>query len=137
MIREHPINGVGIREYRDAYPACEPKTLGRPVWGEGSALHAHQIVLEILSETGTLGLLLWLIGAGIAWRAWRLADAAARSRAAMPARALWVTVFPLNTHLAFYSSFWGGVTLLLVGLYVGALFGDDAASGNTALQAPA
>jgi hypothetical protein len=47
----------------------------------------------------------------------------------MPAIALAVTVFPLNTHLAFYSSFWGGLTLMLVGLYVGALFGDDAADG--------
>ena len=84
-------------------------------WGEGDALHAHQIVLEILSETGAIGLLLWLIGAAIAIRAWRFATHR-RECATMPAIALAVTVFPLNTHLAFYSSFWGGFTLLLVGL---------------------
>jgi len=39
----------------------------------------------------------------------------------MPALA--VTVFPINTHLAFYSTFWGGVTLLLAALYAGALLG--------------
>ena len=127
MVREHPINGVGVREYRDAYAGCVPQHLGKPAWGEGGALHAHQIVLEVLSETGVLGLLLWLVGAAIAIRAWRFATPKARSRAAMPAIALAVTVFPLNTHLAFYSSFWGGLTLLLVGLYAGALFGDDAA----------
>jgi len=132
MIREHPITGVGVRGYRDAYAACAPQ-LDRPVWGEGGALHAHQIVLEILSETGVVGLLLWLIGAAIAIRAWRWASPPARVRATMPAIALAVTVFPLNTHLAFYSSFWGGFTLLLVGLYVGALFGDDAGDSLSAV----
>ncbi len=126
MIREHPITGVGVRGYRARYAECAPKHLGPPAWGEGDALHAHQIVLEIFSETGAIGLLLWLIGAAIAIRAWRWAAPAARARATMPAIALAVTVFPLNTHLAFYSSFWGGLTLLLVGLYVGALFGQDA-----------
>jgi O-antigen ligase len=125
MIGEHPINGVGVRGYRDAYTACAPK-LGPPAWGSGGALHAHQIVLEILSETGVLGLILWLIGAALAIRAWRFASAAARARAAIPAIALAVTVFPLNTHLAFYSSFWGGLFLLLTALYAGALFGEDA-----------
>jgi O-antigen ligase len=126
MVREHPINGVGVRGYRDAYAGCVSPHLGKPAWGEGGALHAHQIVLEVLSETGVLGLLLWLVGAAIAIRAWRFATPKARMRAAMPGIALAVTVFPLNTHLAFYSSFWGGLTLLLVGLYAGALFGDDA-----------
>lgn len=31
-----------------------------PAWGSGPAFHAHQIILEILSETGVIGLLLWL-----------------------------------------------------------------------------
>lgn len=123
MIGRHPVNGVGVRDYRDAYPACAPD-LGPPAWGAGGALHAHQIVLEILSETGAIGLILWLIGAALAIRAWRFAPASARSRAAIPAVALAVTVFPLNTHLAFYSSFWGGLFLLLTALYAGALFGD-------------
>jgi hypothetical protein len=38
-------------------------------------------------------------------------------------------VFPLNTHLAFYSTFWGGVTLLLAALYAGSLLGRDAPEG--------
>ncbi|HTD27875.1 MAG TPA: O-antigen ligase [Xanthomonadaceae bacterium] len=126
MTREHPINGVGVRGYRDAYAGCAPQNLGPAAWGTGGALHAHQIVLEILSETGVLGLLFWLVGTALAIRAWRWATPVARARAAIPAVALAVTVFPLNTHLAFYSSFWGGLTLLLTALYAGALFGDDA-----------
>lgn len=137
MAREHPINGVGVRGYRDHYAACAPKLDTSPPWGEGGALHAHQLVLEVLSETGMIGLLLWGIGTAIAIRAWRWASANARARAAMPALALAVTVFPFNTHLAFYSSFWGGLFLLLVGLYAGALFGDDAPADATTAAASA
>ncbi|MFY8123306.1 MAG: O-antigen ligase family protein, partial [Silanimonas sp.] len=88
--------------------------------------HAHQIVLEVLAETGIVGLALWLAAVAIALRAWRFAAPGQRERAAAPALALLVTVFPLNTHLAFYSTFWGGVTLLLAALYAGALMRRDA-----------
>ena len=82
-------------------------------------------MLEILAETGVVGLLLWLAGVALAWRAWRYATAAARERARPAMLALAVTVFPLNTHLAFHSSFWGGVLLLLVALYAGSLFSRE------------
>lgn len=125
MVGEHPVNGVGVRGFREAFPACDPRAGEVPAWGEGPALHAHQIVLEVLSETGILGLLIWLAGAAMAWRAWRYADAAARRRARPAMLALAVTVFPLNTHLAFYSTFWGGLTLLLAALYAGSLLARD------------
>ena len=125
MVREHPVNGVGARGFRQAYPDCDPRPAQTPAWGEGPAFHAHQILLEILSETGVIGLLLWLAGAAQAWRAWRYSSPAARAQARPAMVALWVTVFPFNTHLAFYSSFWGGLTLMLAGLYAGALLNED------------
>lgn len=124
MIAAHPINGVGARGFRDAYPACVDDE-GPAVWGAEPALHAHQIVLEILAETGVLGLLLWVAAAAQAWRAWRFAPAAARERARPAMLALAVTVFPLNTHLAFYSAFWGGLTVLLAALFVGTLLARE------------
>lgn len=132
MIAEHPVNGVGIRGFRDAY---ERHADSDDFWlshGEKGALHAHQIVLEVLSETGAIGLLLWLMGAALAVRAWRWALPRARKRAAVPALALAVTVFPLNTSLAFYSTFWGGVFLLLLALFAGSLFAleDDEAPAD-------
>ena len=127
MAREHPVNGVGARGFREAFPACDPHPGEIAAWGEGSALHAHQLLLEVLSETGSLGLLLWLAGAALAWRAWRYADSAARDRARPAMLALAVTVFPLNTHLAAYSTFWGGVLLLLAALYAGSLLGREPA----------
>ena len=125
MVREHPFNGVGARNFRDAYPHCNPDAGGTAAWGEGAAHHAHQIVLEVLSETGVFGLLLWLAGAALAWRAWRYASQTARERARPAMLALAVTVFPFNTHLAFYSTFWGGLTLLLAALYAGSLLARD------------
>lgn len=127
MAVEHPLNGVGARGFREAFPACDAEPGMRAAWGTGPALHAHQIVLEVVSETGGIGLLLWLAGAAMAWRAWRYADAAARARARPAMLALAVTVFPLNTHLAVYSTFWGGVVLLLAALYAGSLLGRDPA----------
>lgn len=125
MVREHPLNGVGARGFREAFPACDPAPGARAAWGDGPALHAHQIVLEVLSETGAFGLLLWLAGLALAWRAWHFADDDARERARPAMWALLATVFPLNTHLAFYSTFWGGLTLMLAALYAGSLLARE------------
>jgi O-antigen ligase len=125
MIAAHPINGVGARGFRYAYRQyalpSDPFLQG----DQTGAFHAHQIILEILSETGLIGLLLWLAGAALAWRAWNWASEQARQRAGPAALALCVTVFPFNTHLAFYSNFWGGIFLLLVALYAGTLLSQE------------
>lgn len=128
MARQHPINGVGPRGFREAFPACDPEPGMIAAWGDGPAFHAHQLVLEVLSETGFIGLLLWLAAAAMARRAWRYAEPAAREAAYPAMLALAVTVFPFNTHLAFYSTFWGGVTLLLAALYAGSLLGREQAA---------
>lgn len=121
MALANPVNGVGVRGFRDAYAtyadADDPWLTDR----HGAGYHAHQIVLEVLSETGFIGLFFWIGGVALAWRAWRFATPAARERARAPALALFVVVFPLNTHLAFYSTFWGGLTLLMAALYAGSL----------------
>lgn len=136
MIAAHPINGVGVRGFRYAYPHYAPANdhflVAEPCGvGEG-ACHAHQIVLEILTETGAIGLLLWLGGLVLAWQAWRRVGAEARARAFPATLALGVMLFPLNTHLAFYSAWWGLLFAWLLGLWCAALYvqpSADAASG--------
>lgn len=128
MAAAHPFNGVGVRAFRDVYAKyadADDFFLSR---GMGPALHAHQWLLEVACETGVIGLLLWGLGAWRVWRAWRWVRPAARQRAAVSALALGVSLFPLNTHLALYSNFWGGAVLLLAGLFAGSLMareGDD------------
>ncbi|MBN8714361.1 MAG: O-antigen ligase family protein [Xanthomonadales bacterium] len=132
MIAAHPVNGVGVRGFRYAYPHYVPANdhflVAEPCGvGEG-ACHAHQIVLEILSETGGVGLLLWLAACALAWRRWRAVSAAARDRAFPASLALAVMLFPLNTHLAFYSAWWGLLFAWLLALWCAALFVEPAGS---------
>ena len=128
MIVAHPVNGVGVRDFRYAYPgyaAPGDHFLGDESCGEDAgACHPHQIALEILSNTGAIGLVLWLAGLALALRAWRAAGAVARQRAFPVTVALAVTVFPLNTHLAFYSAWWGLLFWWLLALWCAALYAD-------------
>lgn len=122
MIAAHPIAGVGVRGFRYAYPQfARPGDAFVDAKADEGAMHAHQIVLEVLSETGVVGLLLWIAGAAFAVRAWRRAAADERRRAFAPGLALAVMCFPLNTHLAFYSAWWGLLFWWLLALYVAAL----------------
>jgi O-antigen ligase len=111
MASAHPVNGVGVRSFRFAYPMhAAPGDPWVDPSGERGAAHAHQIVLELLTETGSIGLALWLTAAVLLWRARRRAHPGA-------AEALFVLCFPLNTHLAFYSAFMGIVLAWLIALY--------------------
>ena len=126
MIAAHPVTGVGVRGFRYAYPHYAPAndhflTAESCGVGEG-ACHPHQLVLEILTETGVLGLSLWLAAVVLAWRAWRRVGSAARSRTFPVSLALGVMLFPLNTHLAFYSAWWGLLFGWLLGLWCAALY---------------
>lgn len=126
MVADHPWNGVGVRGFRYAYPHYAPANdhfLVEEACGEGEgACHAHQVVLEVLSETGAIGLVLWLAAASWALRAWRRQGPAARARAFPATVALGVMLFPLNTHLAFYSAWWGLLFAWLLGLWCAALY---------------
>ncbi len=135
IIAAHPLTGVGTDNFKAAYEAYSEGD-EFVEWGRGGALHAHHIVLEVLAETGVVGLLLWFAAIAIALRAWRFAAPASRRRAEAPALALAVTLFPLNTHLAVYATFWGGVVLLLAALYAGALMARDGLDPDVA-PAPA
>lgn len=134
MYADHPVNGVGVRGFRYAYPEYAPADgyfMTVEPCGPGlGACHAHQIVLEVMSETGTVGLVLWLGGLVLAWRAWRRASPEARARAFPVTVALGASMFPINTHFAFYSSWWGLLFWWLVALWCAALCAkpDDAGS---------
>jgi O-antigen ligase len=136
MIAAHPVTGVGVRDFRYAYPQFAPAGdhfLVEENCGDGAgACHPHQIVLEILTETGVVGLLLWLAGVAVAWRAWRRVGEVGRAAAFPVTLSLAVMLFPLNTHLAFYSAWWGLLFAWLLGLWCAALY----AAGKEPLDGP-
>jgi len=112
VLENHPINGAGVRAYRYAYAQyAKPGDIFLSPDGTG-AIYAHQLLLEVGSETGLIGLagllafFLIFIRAGrglschpLAWAAWVGALA-------------WL--FPINTHTALYSAYWS----LLIGWLV-------------------
>lgn len=135
MIEDHPLTGVGARGFRHDYVAhASPGDRFSPAGATEGASHPHQIVLEVLSETGWIGLLFWIAGATFAVRAWWRAPAAYRERAFAPALALLAMCFPLNTHLAFYSAWWGLLFWWLLSLYVVAI-GEPRHETRSALPA--
>lgn len=137
MFEAHPINGVGVRAYRYAYPRFAPPndhfvvSLEACGPGEG-ACHAHQWLLEVLTETGVLGMLCWLAAIAAALTAWRRVGPSAREQAFPATLALGVMLFPLNTHLAFYSAWWGLLFAWLLGLWCAALYVHPSPKGVAA-----
>lgn len=133
MIEAHPLTGVGARGFR--YDYAEHALAGDEFVDKKTregASHAHQIVLEVLTETGLIGLLFWLAGAWQAIRAWLRASVDQRERAFAPGLALVAMCFPLNTHFAFYSAWWGLFFWWILALFCAAL---AAAAQETQRQA--
>jgi len=58
MIKQHPYNGVGAHAFRKAYPQF---AIDDDVWQKngGVGMHAHHWILEVMSETGMIGLFLF------------------------------------------------------------------------------
>ena len=121
MIEANPVNGVGAGGFRYAFP--DYAAADDPFWNMDppfNPYHSHQLWLEILSESGLVGalglfaLLTLLLVAGIR------APASARSIMLPYALCLLAAYFPLNTHMAIYSSFWSQIVWWLIGLYCAA-----------------
>ena len=117
MIADHPLNGVGPRGFRyafmdHAHPE-DPFVHGRSTESK-IAMHTHQLLLEIMAETGLIGMAGFLaFGLVLVWH-FRRQNHAARQLMLPWGLCLAGGLFPLNTHLAFYSSFWSQLLWWLV-----------------------
>lgn len=106
---DHPVNGVGARSYRYAY--AEHAEPGDPyISPDGTGvIYAHQLVLEVGSEAGMIGL------AGLAALLLIFARSSRKAANDPLTWSIWLGgfawLFPLNTHTAIYSAYWS----LLIG----------------------
>ncbi|MBE9548380.1 MAG: O-antigen ligase family protein [Proteobacteria bacterium] len=118
MFRENPVNGVGVRAFPVAYPDYAPADDYHLVHSDGGmrATHAHNIVLEVMADTGTIGLLGLVLGFILLWRAWRAMLPANRQEAFPYALALVLILFPLNSHFAIYGVYTSSLIWMLMGL---------------------
>jgi O-antigen ligase len=109
VLESHPVNGAGVRSYRYAY--AQFAEAGDPFMnpdGTGQ-IYAHQLLLEVGSETGLIGLAGLLTFFVIFIRAGRGLSGSFLAWAAWLGAFSWL--FPVNTHTALYSAYWS----LLIG----------------------
>lgn len=129
MASDHWINGVGVRGFRYAYD--EYAVRGDPFVGDGDgvgATYAHQLLLEIPSETGLIGLAGFAMIVVFMLRAWLRAPPERRRLMLPYGLALLAAVFPLNSHYAIYSTFW---SITLWWLVMGYCAASDDRAGPT------
>jgi O-antigen ligase len=118
MFQENPVNGIGVRAFPVAYPSyasSDDLHVVKHADGTG-ATHAHNIVLEVMADTGGIGLAGLLIGFVLAWRAWRGMLPANQQEAFPYVLALVLILFPLNSHFAIYGTYTSSLIWVLMGL---------------------
>ncbi len=122
MYRDHPVNGIGVRAMRAAYPRyadpADPHIVANP--DKIRAHQAHNIVLEFMADTGTIGLAGLLAAFVFTWRYWRSLAPDFRKRAFPYAVALLAVAFPLNSYFALFGVYMMSITWVLVGLMTAA-----------------
>lgn len=126
MYREHPVNGVGVRAFPRAYMVyAEPGDIHiRKSGGVSGATHAHNVILEIMSDTGTIGLLGLLFAIGFLWLHFRKITPAERQDAFPYALAVLLILFPFNSHFAIYGTYTSSLVWFLMGLWSASLRHD-------------
>ena len=119
MYRAHPFNGVGVRAFPRAYMIyAEPGDIHiEKSGGKSGATHAHNVLLEVMSDTGTIGLLGLLAALAFLWRRYRGITPAERNDAFPFALAVLLILFPLNSHFAIYGTYTSSLIWFLVGLW--------------------
>lgn len=119
MYRAHPINGVGVRAFPAAYlefaDPDDPHVLRNE--HRRGATHAHNIVLEVMADTGTIGLAGLIVAFVLVWRYWRSMPPDSRTESFPYALALVLVLFPLNTHFSIYGTYVSSLVWFLAGLW--------------------
>ncbi|HIB85486.1 MAG TPA: O-antigen ligase family protein [Chromatiaceae bacterium] len=123
MIEDNWLNGVGVRGFRYAYTAYAEEgnhfVAHLPAGQDVSlATHAHQLILEVMAETGVIGLI-GLVGIFVqVVRIWLASSSYGRWWSLPFAVALVSLLFPFNSLLAFYSSWFAQQFWLLMALFI-------------------
>jgi O-antigen ligase len=119
--KAHPINGVGVDSFDKVYADYLPKDAMWQTMVGAVPPHPHQVILEVWSGAGVIGLFGFLLVWASMWRLWRQATPEQRKLALpvlMPLVVLW---WPINTHRGFYSSELAVLSLFFLALSIAAL----------------
>ena len=114
IFKENPLLGIGPRGFRHVYTEYAD---ANDYWlqdGRRGQTHPHSNVVEILIETGVLGLVGYL--AFYAYFLHQFFRQKCLSRSLVWSLTVLVVWCPLNTHLAFYGSYWSSFAWMLVAI---------------------
>lgn len=115
IIKAHPVNGVGPRGFRYIYEDYAAKDDYFVNIEKAVPSQPHIIILEVLAETGLIGLLGYFIAI---FYIFNLLLKTKDKKTLIPYFIpVIVAMFPINTHMAFYGSIWSSMTWLLLALY--------------------
>ncbi len=119
MFEAHPVNGVGVRAFPKAYMeyAAEDDVHVVSSGGKSGATHAHNLVLEVMADTGTIGLIGMVAGFILVLRFWSGMTPSRRNEAFAYAFALALVLFPFNSHFALFGTYLSSLIWILFGLW--------------------
>ncbi|NKC11607.1 MAG: hypothetical protein GKR94_05190 [Gammaproteobacteria bacterium] len=120
------MNGIGPRGFRSAYgDYAEPDDYWLSHEPPKVPAHPHQLMLEVASETGAIGVIGYVLALGLLWRRYRVLDPSARARAAPWLMCIVIAIFPLNIHKAFYGFFMASLVWWVLAAGIAALHVHD------------
>ncbi|MEM7467382.1 MAG: O-antigen ligase family protein, partial [Pseudomonadota bacterium] len=115
IFKSSPVTGIGPRGYRYAYnDFAAPNDYWIARHGKGQT-HPHLMGLEVLVETGLVGLLGLIMFFVFVFRAMWARRGRDSDSVVWLALAV-VAWFPLNVHLAFYGSYWSSFAWLFIAI---------------------
>ena len=129
IFKERPINGIGPRGFRfiyhdygkhdDIYIISKSNRLNYLFSKNLPPTHPHLLLLEILVETGVIGLLGFLLLFYFLIKSRRkIKNISYEFVFLIP---VLVSLFPFNSHMAFYGSVWSSMIWLLMAIYFSSL----------------
>ncbi|MGA9574240.1 MAG: O-antigen ligase family protein [Lysobacterales bacterium] len=119
MFQAHPVNGVGVRAFPKAYMeyAAPDDIHIRNSGGKSGATHAHNLILEVMADTGSIGLLGLIAGFVLVLRFWRSMTPTRHNEVFPFALALALILFPFNSHFALFGTYMSSLIWILFGLW--------------------
>jgi O-antigen ligase len=133
MFVHNPVNGVGARGFRHAFQSyARPDD---PFLKEVPPIvptHSHQLLIELATETGSLGLLGLLLTLTLLARAALKAPLEERISMLPFGVAVGAAFFPFNSHLAIYSAYWSQIVWFLITLYCASVGASEASADDRA-----
>lgn len=125
MSKDHWVNGVGPRGFRYAYPPyAEKDDYFLKLNPNAGPNHPHQIFLEVLVETGIIGVAGYLLFLGLLMRLTWQAIRAHNHYAAPVGIAVFAAVMPINAGIAFYASILSAMMWWLLAIFFAVLIAE-------------